>query len=112
MASRTIDTRSPATMITKTIGSILGCAGMALLGFGTLCLMKIMIDTILLMIPAIINGQNPFSFVLNGVTWQTFFCQIICVIVGVVSKKLASWLCSKPIQKSINEFFYGKSDKD
>lgn len=110
-ASRSnIDSVSPATMIVSMVGYIVGLAGMALLGFGSLCFMKILIDSILAAIPAVVVGKNPLTALQQDFSLQSILYQFIFIAIGVALRKLASFLCDSKTLQTIDSFFYRKSE--
>lgn len=108
--SSNIDSVSPATMIVSMVGYIIGLAGMALLGFGSLCFMKILIDSILAAIPAVVVGQNPLTALQKDFSLQSILYQFLFIAIGIVLRKLSSFLCDTKTLKSIDSFFYRQSE--
>jgi len=111
MASRTnIDSVSPATMIVSMIGYIIGLAGMALLGFGSLCFMKVLIDGVLVIIPSVVNGQNPLQSFTSGVSFENILYHVAFIAIGIVLRKISGYLCDQNTLRAIDGFFYRRAD--
>jgi hypothetical protein len=101
-----IDSVSPATMIISMVGYIVGLAGMALLGFGSLCFMKILIDAILAAIPAVVVGQNPLLSLQKDFSLQAVLYHFIFIAIGIVLRKLSSYMCAQETIRAVDRFFY------
>ena len=103
-----IDNVQPATMIISMIGYIIGLAGMALLGFGSLCFIKILIDAVLLLIPSMVMEKNPFDDLSSTISLHKIIYYAIFVLSGTIYEELSGFLCSQNTLRSIDGFFYKK----
>ena len=107
MASRqNIDSVTPATMIVSMVGYIIGLAGMSLLGFGSLCFMKVLIDGVLLVIPSVVNGQNPLLALPTGTSLESVLYHFAFIAIGIVLRKISGYLCDPHTLSTIDGFFY------
>jgi hypothetical protein len=107
---KNIDSISPATMICSMVGFTIGLAGMALLGFGSLCFMKILIDSVLLVIPSVVNEKNPLQDLASGIQLQSILFHFIFIAIGTILRKLSGLMCSPDTLEKIDGFFYKKSE--
>ena len=111
MASRqSIDSVTPATMIVSMVGYIIGLAGMALLGFGSLCFMKVLIDGILVIIPSVVNGQNPLRTLSAGTSLESVVYHFVFIAVGTILRKVSGYMCDPNTLRTIDGFFYRRTE--
>jgi len=111
MASRlNIDAVSPATMIVSMIGYVIGLAGMALLSFGSLCFIQMLINYVLLLIPSVVNGQNPLTILAKDFSLQQVLYHFVFITVGSILRKLSGYLCAQETLRTIDRFFYHRAD--
>lgn len=105
-----LDNISPATMIVSMVGYIVGLAGMALLGFGSLWFVKLLVNCVLIFIPSIVAEKNPWNEMTGILSFQQILFSMFSVVVGAVLRKVSGYLCSQDTLKSIDNFFYHRNE--
>jgi hypothetical protein len=106
-SSRTaLDNTSPARMFASMVGYVVGLAGMALLGFGSLLFIKLLVDSVLVFIPSIITEQNPLKDLAIVITYQKVMYSICSAVVGTILRKISGYLCVTDTLDRIDAFFY------
>jgi hypothetical protein len=110
MSSRnSIDNIFPATMLVSMIGFVVGLAGMALLGFGSLSFIKLLIDSILVLIPNMVTEKNPWDDLTTMFSLRKIMFHAGFVIAGTFLRRISGFLCSPITLKKIENFFYNSN---